>query len=435
MKLRFFLAALSIAFLQSGCSGGAAYGGGCNDPDYPAAGIRTFIVDPVSGRDEIPAPGSCGRARTVSYLLDQLVQKNARDVDVILEGGTYTEETERFPIVVPDGIRISGSELPGAQRVIFRGIGSYSRSASGDYTATVVLKGAAQLRNVEIRSSATALLLDDTRSGARVQSVDITECVRGLLALSGSLAAVSALRVANCSGVGIETHDASAPEFSRSTVTDNAIGVLALDDSRPVFGGDEAGSNSFVSNSLCDFKSSSTAIVDAVDNIWDDDVFSFLPATLCLGGENLVVETPGRVIYQYLPRQGAPLFPATKLLALLQPVHNSFISGTQPIFAWSAGSRSNKVALGVWDARPDVGPLGIRNPGHMVLFWHSGLETGSIGYVRFEDMKTPIDGSVRELGQPVPIAAGRPYYWAVWEWDEEGLRVEYSSEVRAFTLR
>jgi hypothetical protein len=431
---RRLLLALFALLLQAGCGGGE-YIEACQS-QRAGEGVRTIVVDPVSGKDELPSSGqSCGPAKTITFVLAELVRLKVTNADVVLEGGTYSPLTEQFPLVIPDGIRLIGTELPGSGAVILKGAGSYTTSDSVRYDASVVLQGRAQLRNVHIQSPATAVLLDDTRSGALVQSVEITECVRGLLVIFASEALISGLHVEGCSNAGIETHDTSAPKFSKSTIIDNAVGVLILDDSQPRFGGGDSGSNTFAANAICDFKSTSSATVNAIDNIWDDDVFGFYPSSQCQAGENLVTQGLGNVVYQYLPHQNEPLFPGTGLIGLLQPNYNAFIGTLKPTFAWTAGSRSNKVALAVWDSQPDVGPRGIRNPGHITLFWHSGLPTGSVGYVTADDMKTPSNGDVQDLKVPVPLAAGRPYYWAVWQWDDAGTRIDYSSEVRTFTIR
>lgn len=218
-------------------------------------------------------------------------------------------------------------------------------------------------------------------------------------------------------------------------MTNSSVGVLIEDDSEPKFGGNGAGSNTFALNTLCDFRSRSTATLNAVDNVWDDDVFSFFPQFQCTAGENLVVEGLGNVLYQYLPHQNEPLFQATAPIALLAPEYGAFLSTTQPTFIWSVSSRTNKMALAVWDTQPDVGLYGIENAEHIVLFWHSGMQTGSPGTVAFSDAARPVGQDIEQLEPPQPLQVGRPYYWAVWEWDARGLQIEYSSEVRVFTVR
>jgi hypothetical protein len=404
--------------------------------NVPGEGVHTCVVDPDQGTDSPPASGQlCGTTKTVTYQLTQLKQAKATNVDVIVDGGTYTASTEQFPIVVPDGIHLRGDDSSGAAPVIFSGAGPYTSSGGGLFQAALVLVGAAQAYNLQIASDSIGLLLDNTADGASVQDVSIGTCQRGMVALQSSVALVTQLITRGCAITGIETHDTSAVTFTQSTVTQNGVGVLVEDDSQPQFGGAQAGANTFSGNVLCNFESRSMATLNVVGNTWDGDVFSFIPQSQCTGGANLVVEGPGSVIYQYLPQQNAPLFPATSLVTLSQPVYGSTVNTTEPPFAWNPSTSSTLVAMAVWDEQPEVGVGGIQNADHIVLFWNSGLKTGSVGSVSFSDLRTPVAGDVTNLAAPQDLVQGRPYYWAVWEWDPAGVNVVASSEVGVFTVR
>jgi hypothetical protein len=422
-----------IVCLLCGC---LAAGEADQGEEVSGQGVHTCVVNPSSGADTAPPSGQlCETSKTITFQLAQLAKNGSTGVQVIVEPGTYTSASEQFPIVVPNGVALQGDNSPGAAPVILQGSGTYTSTGGGQFQATVVLRGAGELINVQIQSDQIGLLLDSTVEGAAVQNVDIQPCLRGMVTLGTSVAAVDALNVNQCQNTGIETHDTSAVTFTNSSTIANQVGVLAADQSQPDFGSDNGGSNTFAANVQCDFESQTSATLNLVGNSWDNNVFDIFPQSVCANGAELVVAGTGNVIYQYLPNQNIPLFPATEPIALLSPQYGSFLNTTEPSFAWTAGSSSNQVALAVWDTAPDVGPDGIRNANHIVLFWQSGLPTGSVGNVAFSDMRTPVAGDVTNLQPPQPLIAGRPYYWSVWQWDSAGVQVAFSSDVSVFTVR
>lgn len=430
--LRALLLSLCCMGLLSGCGAGESDTG----ESVVGQGLHTCVVDPANGVDMAPPTGQlCVTSKSITFQLGQLAKSGAKDVTVLVEPGTYAAPAEQFPIVVPNGVLLQGDNTLSTGPIILQGSGSYTSSGGGQFQATLVLTGIAGIQNLQIQSDQIGLLLDNTGGGSVVQNVDIQPCSRGMVTLLSSVATVDALTVTGCLDTGIETHDTSAVAFTNSSVIGNPVGVLAQDNSQPDFGSGNGGANTFAANTLCDFDSTTSANLNLVGNTWDDSVFDFYPQAVCANGAELVVQGTGNVLYQYLPSQNIPLFPGTGLIALASPQYGAFLSTVEPGFTWSAGSNSDEVALGVWDTAPDVGPAGIRNSNHIVLFWDSGLPSGSVGSVAFGDMRTPVGGNLENLGAAQPLIAGRPYYWAVWQWDDAGVQVLYSSDVSVFTVR
>lgn len=67
--------------------------------------------------------------------------------------------------------------------------------------------------------------------------------------------------------------------------------------------------------------------------------------------------------------------------------------------------------------------------------WHTGIGSGMLGNVSYSNgLSTPL-GSLDQLIAPVPLIKGRGYYWAIWEWDEDGVYINSSSDLGYFIIQ
>jgi hypothetical protein len=71
----------------------------------------------------------------------------------------------------------------------------------------------------------------------------------------------------------------------------------------------------------------------------------------------------------------------------------------------------------------------------IVWIWHSGFAEGENGLVQFENGIKEIDpDNPDSTAEPEPLVKGKVYYWAVWAWDNSGLKIIFSSRELRFVV-
>jgi hypothetical protein len=105
-----------------------------------------------------------------------------------------------------------------------------------------------------------------------------------------------------------------------------------------------------------------------------------------------------------------------------------------PTFTWIQ-TKQDLVFLGVFKGSIQIDENKIGNITDNVWAWHSKLGTAREGNVNFSDGRDVDRGQLLVDRPPTPLVPGQSYWWAVWAWDNEGLRVTYSSREMFFTVR
>jgi hypothetical protein len=76
----------------------------------------------------------------------------------------------------------------------------------------------------------------------------------------------------------------------------------------------------------------------------------------------------------------------------------------------------------------------ISNTSDIIWQWHSGMLTGKEGAVQYSDGRNVIHNTsdtIDYLNAPSALNSGH-YYWAVWGWNQSGVRIWYSSKQLEF---
>jgi hypothetical protein len=73
----------------------------------------------------------------------------------------------------------------------------------------------------------------------------------------------------------------------------------------------------------------------------------------------------------------------------------------------------------------------ISNARDMIWQWHSGMLTGREGDVQYSDGRNVIHDTIDYLNPARALDSGH-YYWAVWGWNQSGVRIWYSSRQLEF---
>ena len=59
---------------------------------------------------------------------------------------------------------------------------------------------------------------------------------------------------------------------------------------------------------------------------------------------------------------------------------------------------------------------------------------GREGNVEYTDGCDVLNGVLKLDSPPTPLIHGQSYIWAIWAWDDEGLKITYSSQEMFFTV-
>lgn len=400
-------------------------------PEENTESLSTYYVSVDAGVDNV----ECGFTRSlpchsITYAINNIPKDS---YTLVVSPGVYNNSFESFPVEVSGNIELIGEVDEdadgGKQFAIVSGSGLYSSSTNISIKTSFVLRDGAQVKNIVVESEeASAFVFDNATSVALVQNVAIEKCERGVLVLGSSEGRVINSTIKNCITTAIETRDTSSLALLGNIISENNIGVI-IDG----FSEGEFKENKIKENILCDFLSRSEVHIDLIGNDWDENVFKFTPDISCDFGKNIVLEGLGSVVYQLIPSQNVPFYPGTSLLGSLTPRFGEFISDKTPSIEFY-GVRNKLSAVAILTAPPDTTSVGIKSAENIVWFWHSGLNTGSIGRVSYSDGGKPSESDLTVLEDPEPLQSDVTYYWIVWEWDAEGLAIVRSTQLNYFIV-
>jgi parallel beta-helix repeat protein len=352
--------------------------------------------------------------------------------------GLYNADSgEIFPLFVPMGIQIKGGAPVDIENSLFTrvsGTGALeSELIAGENQVGVVLGPGASVQDMVIESEGGVAVWSE--NGDEVLDCVIRNSKVGIAVIGHSALCIFSTSIYDNTGAGIEIHDFAKPILVRNLITSNSTGILVLDSAEPYLGSNNLsiGLNVIKNNTLCDLHNLGSSDLTAVGNKWDDEPFSFIIETVCSDGANIVNEGRGGVSYQYVPPTNTPVFPGTSRIPLGSPSTGELLITDRPDFNWtSTGAR--EAILFVWARPPNLDSTGAIDENGIVWAWHTGLGTGFPGAVSFQDGRSTPTGKMNELTDPVALNRGTAYYWAVWEWDEDGMSIIASSDLGYFRV-
>lgn len=422
----FKLATCIFLFIILGCGGG---GGGAPEP------AGTIFVDSVKG-DDLIGDGEQIPFRTLTRAIVSI----GGATQIKLAAGTYDSASgEVFPIFVPAGVTIRSDTIDFASNrfALVRGTGPLSsKTLAVSKQVTFVLDEGSTVQSVVIEGPGGVGIWNES---GRNRSAHVENCVIrgsniGVVSAGTSSLVIERSVIQNNVAVGIDTLNEASPVLKQTNIKENGIGILVSGSANPSFGGEQGGdSNELRGNTFCDLRNLGSAAIQAQGVFWDDDPFTFTVVGSCSGGANIVNESSGSVSFQFIPPVGVPIFVGAHRLTLINPSRGAILSSNQPEFSWIPGV-SARTILVIWDRPPSFVEGELGNKSAIQWLWHSGLGTGLFGDVTFEDGRTMPFGDINNLAGPQPLQRGKTYYWAVWEWDEDALSVQASSELGYFTV-
>jgi parallel beta-helix repeat protein len=413
------------------CGGGSA-GAGPPVTSHPRT-IGIVYVDAATG-DDVNGSGSPGNPyRTITGGLKHA----AAGESVYVMPGTYDASIgESFPITLVSGVSLVGlvsSEQPDIKPKI-QGAGNYtSPSQGGPYLTAIICADGADIDDFEITApGGIAVWCEAAAARTRIRENVIKLSDYGIVTAGTARPAIENNVITENFLSGIETLDTSAPLVRNTTLSSNGYGVVARDSSLPDLGAPtKNGANILTENTECDLYNVTDSQISAIGNTWDDNPLLFTATNLCTNGANVVNEGLGAVLFRDVPVSDDPIFADTDVIIPSLPGRNEILTTLEPRFMWTP-SGSKYVFLALFQNRIKVVNGSISNGFDAIWAWHSGL--GKEGDIRYGD-GIVIAGGVLMPGSPLPVLAkGKTYYWAVWAWDDKGVKIVRSSKEMYFTI-
>lgn len=254
-----FAASLLFTGLSAGLTSVAALSVAAVPPSLTAqipSGARVLYVNPSLGSDAAGAGSSeAGAFRTITYALQQ-----AQPGTVIqLASGSYTKDTgEVFPLTIPQGVSLVGSESNKGQTVLVIGSGTYLSPSFAGQNVTIRVLNGSEIRGMTITNPNTrgtgvwseegsAVIRNNTFSNSLREGVFVsgnaTPTIANNLFTQNSGNGVSIARAAageirgnvfENTGFGIAIGGTSTPLVRDNQIAGNVDGVVINNSARPV---------------------------------------------------------------------------------------------------------------------------------------------------------------------------------------------------------
>ncbi len=190
-----------------------------------------LYVHPTKGDDTYP-----GNSLYPFKTLTRALQQATPGTLIQLSRGAYSEATgERFPLVVIDGVALTGN-LPGqGGGVVIEGGGHYRSLSFGDQTVAIVLLGAAELRGVTVSNLAakgTGVWIET--GSPTIAGCTLSRCGREGMLVSGTANPLISNCVFQENRAGLTLVRQSRGEIRNSLWRQNQFGIAISDQAAPL---------------------------------------------------------------------------------------------------------------------------------------------------------------------------------------------------------
>lgn len=224
---------------------------------------RVIYVDSRAGND---AGG--GTFGTPLRTITQAIAAARPGMVIQLAPGTYSAETgEQFPIRIPKGVTLRGSESSRGQGIEIRGGGRFLSRTQAGQSVALVLENGAQVKGVTVSNSSTrgtgiwveggtASILSSTLTGSHREGVFLSGSsnvtVQGNvfyrnggngIAITKQSRGLIVGNVFEATGYGIAIGDQASPTLRNNRVVGNRDGIIINGLSRPILRGNTIENN------------------------------------------------------------------------------------------------------------------------------------------------------------------------------------------------
>jgi len=399
----------------------------------PVSSTFSYIVNANSGLNVTPYIKNSG-FRTITYALSYLNNLEGKHgYDVTVKKGIYDDNHgEDFPIYVNDNIRLNaeyGAIIKTNGSSILAELDGYDLNAP----VIFILDGDAELKNFFIEGNDESVAIISRSGETKVHDNDISTNAVGILVINDSNSEIFRNNIHNNIS-GLELMHQSKPNIFGNVLEENNSGVLILDSSNPNFGElNNPGGNYLGVNSNYGLCNTTPNYINAVGNYTINFNEEVTVNSKCADGVLVGNISTGFIKFDILPNNKSSIFGVSSSVELLSPIIGESLYTDIPQFIWNMEPRS-LVALGVFSDRIKIKNNEIQNDEDIVFYWDSSMPAGNLGSVSIVDGIRYVSGNRTEGGTFRPLERGKIYYWAIWAWDSEGIKIIDSSVEGFFTI-
>jgi parallel beta-helix repeat protein len=214
-----------------------------------------FFVNSNTGRDDLSAGrNEATPFKTISYALHQ-----AKAGDIVqISSGLYTQELgETFPLVVPQGVTLQGSEFNQGSNVTLMGGGRFASSWWGSQDVSILAKSGSQISGLTVtnpNSRGTGIWIEAPnvsvrgctftknaregvfvagKSNATIENNSFIDNSANGLAMTGMSTGMVRNNLFQKTGFGIAVSEKSSPQLVNNRVQDNVDGIVVSHSATP----------------------------------------------------------------------------------------------------------------------------------------------------------------------------------------------------------
>lgn len=274
--------------------------------------MSVIYINPSRGNDSASGSQSAP-LKTIARALE----KARSGTTIQLALGTYSNSSgERFPLIVPSGIKIVGNEGTKGSGIIIMGSGRHSIPVWASQNIAIVLENGAELRGVTVTNPASRgtgvwidstapIVADNTFVNSAREGIFVSGTAKPLIednlfvdnaangiSYTGNGKGEVLRNVFQRTGYGININDEAAPLIANNRIFNNRSGILIAGEARPVLRNNTIEQNSqdgitAIASALPDLGSSADPAGNIFRNNSQYDLQSTSTETIIAAGNDL----------------------------------------------------------------------------------------------------------------------------------------------------
>jgi len=358
--------------------------------------------------------------KNFTYALNQIENSYKTDYTIYLDEGNYTKENgENFPLEIPYNVKVLKMKNI-RHRPYIKGFGIYKPKYSyynREKNITLILNNKASIDFLEIEGNTSANSIGIYANGdSKISKSYIGKSTIGVSILDDNVHIDDCYISSN--SYGIKAEKRVSLELKDTYICDNKIGILLKSSSFT-----SKGTNRIESNDQCDFIYDNISDIHVENVLWNTNILHLESTNECKNGNDLVELNDGNVNYQVLLSENTPLFENVQERQILSPSFGSLISSNEPTIKITP-TNHKFFKIGIFRNRPYIENNEIINYEDIAWTWDTSMKkekSNLVRYISFNDGKGY-------------LMKGRQYYIALWGWDDDGIKINLSSNISYFVI-
>ena len=353
--------------------------------------------------------------------------KNIKKLNNIsIGGGVYTKE--KFPLILNKNIKLYRND-ENNQTVIIKGSGNYDEYGRD---VTIILNGGNKLNSLKISSSRGIGVL--SRNGNNIiQSSVLEDNEFGLIVSNSSHIIVEDSTIVNNSNFGIGLFDTSSIYLKNDSIQKNGIGLNLNGTS---YFSNISENTKITNNSNCDFYYKVDNDIYLTGITWDENIRNIEERDICEDGNDIVNSGIGKIFFD----KPKALFENKDKIDIVMPIYGQKFNSSEDI-KFKYNKNYKYIMMALWEKSPRVvlDTQDIKNPKKIIWYWNPSMSRENDLYIMYSEGKVPNNGNLNSINHdnesnPESLKKG-DYYFSIWAWDNEGLKVVASSIILKFFIK